>query len=435
MLKVKSKISLTEAVSIGIGGMVGGGIFAVLGLAVELSRGGTPLAFLIAGVVAFITSYSYARLSLFFPDSGGTVKFVNQGFGRNIFSGGTNNLLWISYIVMLSLYATAFGSYGAALFKITGNYTADKHILITSIILFCTLLNYISFKAVSMTESVAVFIKIFILVIFAGIGLWGLKTNPNVSQLELVNWVGPLKLISGGFVIFVAYEGFELIANAAPNIKNPLKNIPRSYYISVLFVIVLYILIAYITVGSVPFEKISKAQEYVLAVAAEPALGKTGYLIISITALISTFSAINVSLYGGSRVNYELAEDDEISHEFTVYFWNQPIGLLVTSILTLLLANFFDLESISTSGSAGFLLIFAIVNLANYKLAKQTKSLKWISLSGVILCTVALVFLMAQQFSTNLTGAIIGMSIIAASYLIEFIYKKSTKKSITNGTH
>jgi len=428
MLKVKNKISLVEAVSIGIGGMVGGGIFAVLGLAVELARGGTPIAFLIAGIVALLTSYSYARLSLSFPDTGGTVKFVNKGFGKNIFSGGTNNLLWISYIVMLSLYAAAFGSYGAALFKITGNFTTDKHILITAIILFCALLNYISFKVVSMTESVAVFIKIFILVVFSVIGLWGLKSNPDIAQLKLINWVGPFKLISGGFVIFVAYEGFELIANAAPNIKNPLKNVPRSFYISVIFVIILYILIAVITVGSVPFEKIGKAQEYVLAVAAEPVLGKVGFIIISITALISTFSAINVSLYGESRVNYELAEDDEISHEFTIYFWNQPLGLLVTTILTLFLANLFNLESISTSGSAGFLLIFAIVNIANYKLAKQTRSLKWVSFTGALLCVIALIVLMIQQFSTNLSGAVIGLSIIAASYIMETVYKKSTKK-------
>jgi len=429
MQKAKNKITLTETVAIGIGGMVGGGIFAVLGLAVELSRGGTPVAFLIAGIVALITSYSYAKLSLSYPDTGGTVKFVNKGFGKNIFSGGTNNLLWISYIVMLSLYAAAFGSYGAALFKITGNFTYDKHILITAIILFCALLNYISFKVVSMTESIAVFIKIFILVIFSVIGLWGLKSNPDLEQLKLINWVGPFKLISGGFVIFVAYEGFELIANAAPTIKNPLKNIPRSYYISVIFVITLYILIAFITVGSVPFEKISQAQEYVLAVAAEPVLGKTGFIIIGITALISTFSAINVSLYGGSRVNYELAEDDEISHEFTIYFWNQPIGLLVTAVLTLLLANLFNLESISTSGSAGFLLIFAIVNMANYKLAKETKSSKWISLTGAVLCFTALIILMLQQFDTNLNGAIIGLSIIAVSYLMETVYKKAISKS------
>ena len=91
------KIGLKEAMSIGIGGMVGGGIFAVLGLAVSLGKGGTPISFLIAGIIALITSYSYVKLSLSFPDRGGTDKFINQGFGKGVFSGGINNLLWISY--------------------------------------------------------------------------------------------------------------------------------------------------------------------------------------------------------------------------------------------------------------------------------------------------------------------------------------------------
>ena len=156
--KTDNKINLRDAIAIGIGGMVGGGIFAVLGLAVELAKGGTPVAFLIAGIIAILTSYSYARLSLFFPNKGGTVHFINTGFGKNVFSGGTNNLLWLSYIIMLSLYATAFGSYGAKLIKLTGDYNLDKHIMISFILIFSTALNYISFKAVSIAESVAVLI-------------------------------------------------------------------------------------------------------------------------------------------------------------------------------------------------------------------------------------------------------------------------------------
>ncbi len=106
--KDTDKISLREAISIGIGGMVGGGIFAVLGLAVSLAQGGTPIAFFFAGIIASLTAYSYSKLSLAFPDRGGTVKFINQGFGKTVFSGTINNLLWVSYIVMLSLYASAF---------------------------------------------------------------------------------------------------------------------------------------------------------------------------------------------------------------------------------------------------------------------------------------------------------------------------------------
>ncbi len=121
---MNKKIGLKEALAVGIGGMVGGGIFAVLGLAVSLASGGTPIAFLLAGVLALITSYSYVKLSLTYPDRGGTVKFINQGFGKSVFSGGINNLLWVSYIIMLSLYASAFGSYAPNLFELTGSKTA-----------------------------------------------------------------------------------------------------------------------------------------------------------------------------------------------------------------------------------------------------------------------------------------------------------------------
>jgi amino acid transporter len=123
------KINLREAVSIGIGGMVGGGIFAVLGLAATLAKGGTPVSFLFAGLIALVTSYSYVQLSLTYPDRGGTVRFINEGLGRHIFSGGINNLLWVSYIIMLALYASAFGSYapkGVLIASVNENSPAEK---------------------------------------------------------------------------------------------------------------------------------------------------------------------------------------------------------------------------------------------------------------------------------------------------------------------
>lgn len=223
---MSKKIKLTEAISIGIGGMVGGGIFAVLGLAVTLSKGGTPLAFLFAGILALITSYSYVKLSKKYADRGGTVKFINQGFGRTVFSGGINNLLWVSYIIMLSLYASAFGSYAPNLAPITGN-ELDFHIYASAIIVLASIINYYSIKVVGMIESYAVIIKLVILISFIGVGLYGLMGNPNLEQLSPENWEAPLQLLTGGMVIFVAYEGFELIANSAPDIENPQKIFPE----------------------------------------------------------------------------------------------------------------------------------------------------------------------------------------------------------------
>ena len=329
---------------------------------------------------------------------------------------------------MLALYASAFGSYAPNLFEITSDKVIDSHIYASAIVIIATAINYYSIAVVGKIESYAVIIKLIILLSFVGFGLYGLIGNPHLEQLSPEHWEAPFKLLTAGMVIFVAYEGFELIANAAPDIENPKKNIPRAYFWSVIFVIFLYIIIAVITVGSLDFKDIATAQDYVLAEAAKPLLGKVGFTIITIAALISTFSAINASLYGGTRVNYEIAEDDELPNQFTCKLWNQPIGLLITAIATLILVNTLKLESISTAGSVGFLLIFAIVNFVGFKLAKDTGSKKSIPLIGAALCFFAMIALLIQHYSTSKSDVYIALGIIAFSFLAEFIYKKTEKK-------
>jgi len=421
----QNKISLTGAISIGIGGMVGGGIFAVLGLSVSLAQGGVPVSFLVAGLIAFLTAYSYAKLSIAYPDSGGTVRFINEGFGTGVFSGGLNNMLWVSYIIMLALYGSAFGSYASSLISITGNTVIDQKIFIAAIILISTFINYYSIKIVGEVESIAVIIKLFILLVFVAAGFWGLSSNENFGQLNMENWESPLQLVAAGMVIFVAYEGFELIANSAPEITNPKKNISRAYYFSVGFVILLYLAIAVVTVGSLDFAAIATAQDYALAEAAKPKFGQAGFTIIAIAAIISTFSAINATLLGGSRVNYEVAEDKELPSEFTRTLWGKPIGLAIISAASVLLAVSVDLESISTSGSVGFLLIFAMVNLVGYKKAKEINGKKIISLFAAILCFAAFVILLIQQLETSPVGIYIAIGVFTSCFIAEYIFKKA----------
>jgi len=425
------KIGLKDAISIGIGGMVGGGIFAVLGLAVSLAKGGTPVAFLFAGIIALLTAYSYAKLSKKYPESGGTVRFVHQQFGNGVFAGAINNLLWISYIVMLALYASAFGSYGAELFTITGEKEIDVRICQTAIIVIALLINYLSVQLVSGIESVAVVVKLIILIAFIGIGFYGFSLHPeNLSQLSPGNWESPLLLLSGGMVIFVAYEGFELIANSISDLKNREKNTEKAYFGAVGFVVLLYILIAIVTVGALPFSEIADAKDYVLAKAAEPTLGQIGFTIITITALISTFSAINATILGSGRVNYDIAEDDELPRYFCHMFWGKPVGLLITAILSIALVNLFNLQSISTAGSAGFLLIFCIVNYIGFKKHSELASKKWIHLVASLLCLLAFCTLIIQQFPQNKTGVIVALGIIVFCFLMEWFYKKVIRSDV-----
>ncbi len=383
-------------VAIGIGGMVGGGIFAVLGLAVQLAHGGTPVAFALAGVVALLTTYSYAKLSVAYPSRGGTVTFLNEVFGAGSLTGSLNVLLWLSYIVMLSLYAFAFGSYGATFFPSAWQ-ALGKHGLICLVIVLLAALNLLSAKAIGRAEKWIVALKVAILLLFVGVGFAGIKA----AQIAPGSWSPPLQLVAGGMIIFVAYEGFELIANTAKDVRDVAKTLPRAYYSAVGFVIALYVLVSLVTVGHLAVDKIVAAKDYALAEAARPLFGQAGFTIIAIAAMLSTASAINATLYGTSRLSYCIARADELPDLLERNLWGQPIwGLLISAGLTLIVANAFDLTSIATLGSAGFLLIFAAVNFANVRAAARTHSDGWISSVGAAACLSALAALVWQTAQT-----------------------------------
>jgi amino acid transporter len=424
-LKGKS-LGLWSTVAIGIGGMVGGGIFAVLGLAVQTARGGTPLAFLISGVVALLTAYSYARLSVAYPTRGGTVEFLNQAFGPGIVTGGLNILLWLSYIVMLSLYAYAFGSYGASFFPAAAQ-PLWRHVFISAVIVLFTGLNLAGARAVGRAENGIVVIKLLILLLFLGVGMFSVRGG----NLAPAAWAAPVQLVAGGMIIFLAYEGFELIANTAENVRNPRRTLPRAFYTAVIFVIGLYVLVSLVTVGNLPLDKIIAAEDYALAEAARPFLGAAGFALIAVAALLSTASAINATLYGTTRVSYIIAKEGELPVELDREVWQRPAeGLLISAALTLLVANLFDLTRISLMGSAGFLLIFAAVNFAGVRLASRIGARRWVSALGGGACLVALLVLVIQQGVTKPSSLIVLGVMVGVSFLIEAVYRRATGRSL-----
>jgi len=422
----KRDLGYWEVTAIGVGGMVGGGIFAVLGLSVNLAHGGAPVAFLIAGIVALVTAYAYARLSMTFPSQGGTASFLDRAFGNGLLSGSGNILLWISYMVMLSLYAYAFGSYGASLFPEASQHLW-KHILISASIIGITGLNLLRARLIGRAEDWIVLTKLVILLFFIAVGIWGVDT----SRLAPPTWSSPVHLVAGGMIIFLAYEGFELMANTGQDVRNPRQTLPRAFYSGVGFVILLYVLIAIVTVGTLPVDDIVDARDYALAEAARPSLGQTGFLLIAITAMLSTASAINATLYGAARLSYVIARDGELPRELERKVWGKPIeGLLITAAATLFMANMSDISSLSMMGSAGFLLIFAAVNAANVVLAEETGSMRWLSETGVVLCLGALATLIWETSGTAPGQRWILFGMVALALLIELTFRCTTRRAI-----
>lgn len=344
-------------------------------------------------------------------------------------TGSLNVLLWLSYIVMLSLYALAFGSY-AATFLPAGWQEAGRHVLITVAVLAITGLNLFSADVIGRAETWIVAIKIAILGLFVGVGVFGIRAA-NVSPGA---WSPPLQLVAGGMIIFLAYEGFELIANAAQDVADVARTLPRAYYIAVGSVIVLYVLVALVTVGNLPVDRIVAARDYALAEAARPFLGQSGFTLIAIAAMLSTASAINATFYGAARLSYTIASDGQLPSLLVRKVWGEPLeGLIVTAALTLFVANVFDLTSISTLGSAGFLLIFAAVNAANVHRARETRSRAWISVLGVFACGAALAALVWQTATSSPEKLWVLVAMVGLAALIEGGYRLGRREIRLHG--
>ncbi|NPA05505.1 MAG: amino acid permease [Crenarchaeota archaeon] len=420
------KIGFWEAFSIGVGGMIGGGIFAVLGLTVELAKGAAPIAFFVAGLIALATSYSYAKLSVRYPSEGGTIEYLVRAFGNNVAVGGLNILLLLSYVIMLSLYAYAFGGYGSAL-MFGHEVVIWRHILATFVIALFTFLNMLGAYIVGKAEDALVGFKVAILMLFGFAGLMTIE----LARLSPANWPSPINIIAGGMMIFLAYEGFELIANTAQDVEEPESTLPKAFILSVVFVMFIYILVAIVTVGNLPYQEVVRARDYALAEAAKPFLGEIGFILIGFAALASTASAINATLYGSARVSYMVARYGELPKIVEKKIWKAGYeGLLMVAVLALLATNLLNLSGISLAGSTGFLIIFASVNFACAKLRRETRANPVLPVIGGIAATAALAILLYNSAIKRPEELIPVAIIVASSFIIEALYRAISGRRI-----
>lgn len=381
-------LGVPALVSIGIGGMVGGGIFSVLGLTAEIAGAGSYLSFVVGGAVAALTGASYARLSVAVRSRGGTASFLDRAFGVGI-AGPLNLLMWLSYFVMLSLYASAFGSYAAAVLGL-GDGWWPRHLLATAVIVLFTALNLGGAALVAEGEAVLVYFKLAVLVVFCAGALTTVQTDRVVPSA----FPGFGTIVYAGALIFLAYEGFELIANAAEDARDPERTLPRAYLVAIGTVIVLYVVVAFAAVGNLTTGQIADERDFVLAAAARPVFGETGFVMIGIAAVVSTASAINATLYGAAKFSYLMARHGELPTGLGRPVWDRPVGgLIATALGTLLIVNTVNIEGISLMGSAGFLIVFTAVNLAALRLRLGGRGARVLAGAGAIACTGSLIAL------------------------------------------
>lgn len=427
----EAKLGVFSTLSIGIGGMVGGGIFAITGLAIELTHGAAPVAFIIAGVVALLTAYSYWKLILAFPSEGGTVEFLNRGFGTGILTGSLNILLCMSYVVLLSIYAYAFGSYGARLLGVS-DINMWRHILLSSVVVFLAFINFAGPALVLRSENLFNGGKLILLAIFIIVGL--ATPMPHAAVLAPSSYtVSNFGIVCGAMIIFLNYEGFELIANAAKEIENPKRTVPIALLGGVASVMLIYFLIAVVTVGHVSPHEIATHSTYALSEAAQQSMGKAGFVMVGVAALLATSSAINATFYGAGRLTYIIAKSGELPHELERSIHGQPNeGMFIFAALTLVVANLVPLDAIATMGSAGFLIVFMAVNVVSVRKAREIGSSRILSSLAALACFGALTALCWQTAADPNTRFQIGIlvAMVGLAWGIEVVYRKFSGRTV-----
>lgn len=420
------RIGLFAAMAIGIGGMVGAGIFSILGVVAEAAGTAMWLSFLVGGLVALLSTYSYAKLGARYPSAGGAVEFLVKGFGDGVLSGGINFYMWIGYVIALALYAQAFAGYAATFLPKLSLPWVPKAFGVGIVLLF-TGVNFVGAGVVGRSETLIVAVKLSILVLFAAAGLYFI----HPSNLAPETWPATSGILFGAGVLFIGYEGFGLVANAAEDMDNPRKLLPKALYLSVFAVIIIYIAVSVAVIGNLDIPAIVKAKDYALAEAAKPFLGDFGFRLVAIGALFSTASAINATLFGAANVSYTIARDGELPAVFSRMVWERASGgLFITAAFVIIFILAFDLSGIAMMGSGAFLFVYAAVNAAHLRIARETGAKKWIVWLALVACLAMLAVLSVYIYRNSLPAFVTMIGLIPVCMAVEWTYRKVSGRTI-----
>jgi len=367
--KHKRTLGLTSVVFLGIGSMVGAGIFALLGEAGAIAGKEVYISFIIGGVIALLSGYSFAKLSQRYPSRGGLIEYLTQCYGEGFFSSILSILFYLSSMIAIAMVAKTFGIYATQLFGFD-NSAINQNILSISLLALLVIINLLGAKTTAIFENSIVSYKLLVLFSFAIISIFFIK--PENFNFHIESSISNIFYSIG--LTFFAYEGFRVITNTIEDLKNPKENIIKAMMISILLVMVLYIIISIGVFGNFSIGQVQEYKEYVLAKIAEHLLGTIGFIIISITALISTASSVNANLYAISNVTYTMAKKGELPKEYLRHIYNNFEGLIITSIILSFMIIFFNFTQIAIIGSISILIIHFLIHVGHLLKIKETKA-------------------------------------------------------------
>ncbi|MFB6267080.1 MAG: APC family permease [Halodesulfurarchaeum sp.] len=311
-------LGLTESVSMALGGMIGGGIYAVLGVVAGITGPATWLAFVAAGVVALCAGYAYNLLNrIDDANQGGSVSFVQSFTGNSTLAGMVGWTLLVGYVGSMAMYAFAFGEFAVAFDVVPGTVgaLATRPLISVLAVAGFVVLNLLGAKTTGTAENLLVALKVGILVAFGVLGvgyavLFAPKTALSLG-LERLQGFGP---IMAAAISFVAFQGWQLLFYDQESIQDPVETIRRAVYLSIPVAVGIYVLVGVVTVNLAP-EAITHHPHVALKDAAEQmmepyGLAAIGGVAIALSALFSTGSAINATLFSAAHFAKGMLKND-----------------------------------------------------------------------------------------------------------------------------
>ena len=414
-------LNVRQAAFIGVGSMVGAGIFALLGAAGAVAGAAVWLSFLLAGVVAILQGYSFAKLGARYPSAGGLLEYVAKGFGDGHFTGTSAWLIYFVNAIVTAMVAVSFGSYASA--AVAGENEAWAKVFAVLIIIVMTGVNIMGAQLVARAQTVVVYIVLGILSLFAIVTI----ANMNPSLLAFSGYP-PLKdIVSSVALTFFAFLGFGIITFTARDLAKPSRQLPRAMYLALGIATVIYVAIALGVFGTLTVEKVIASGGTALAVAAEPTLGKAGYWLMTVTALFATAGATNAGLYPAVGLCDRLAETGQFPPLMARRLGGRASsGLLIQAAACIVMALLFKLDAIASIGSAVALLIFTLITVAHIRIRGETGANVLILIAAIVAAGVVLVTFVFTTLIHEPASIATLVIILVLSIGLDYLWKRSS---------
>lgn len=419
-------LTVRQAAFIGVGAMVGAGIFALLGAAGEIAGSAVWLSFLIAGAIAALQGYSFAKFGARYPSAGGLLEYVAKGMGDGHITGITAWLTYSANAIVTAMVAVSFGSYASSMF--TGANEVWAKVFAAAIIVAMTAVNVAGSKLVAKAQTVIVYVVLAILVTFAVITL----VNVQPALLAPSTYPSVHEIVSSVALTFFAFLGFGIITFTAKDLARPARQLPRAMYLALGIATAIYVAIALGTFGSLTVDTVISSGGTALAVAARPVLGNAGYWLMSITAVFATAGATNAGLYPAAGLSERLVEMRQFPPLMARKFGRRvPAGLLIEATACLILAVVFKLDAIASIGSAVALLVFTFITAAHFRVRAVTGASTTILVLAITTTGVVLVTFLLTTLIHDVPSMVVLLGVLLLSVTLDLRSKQRLSKSRT----